>query len=114
MTSHSVSTQFGSRVAAAKDLQMTIWALEGEIGTPLGTDPATYYSGIVKTALSTKPWEEIQSTNANGAYGVKALNLSNLNGRAQDQLFVTTPIPSSVWLLGSALFGFVGIRRRMN
>jgi hypothetical protein len=93
---------------------MTIWALEGETGTPLGIYPKTYYGKIVKAAFSTKTWEEIQSTNANGAYGVKALNLSNLNGRAQDQLFITTPIPSTFWLLGSALVAFVGIRRRMS
>jgi hypothetical protein len=86
--------------ANATNLQLAIWTLEGEWSTPLTGDALTLYNQAV--------------ANANGTlYNILVMNLVDLNGgRAQDMLIQGTPIPAAVWLLGSALLGLVGIRRR--
>ena len=56
---------------------------------------------------------------ANGAFGVRALNLYE-DGHAGDPLYlrqdmlVVVPIPAAAWLLGSGLLGLVVIRRRIK
>ncbi len=49
-----------------------------------------------------------------GAYNVMALNLTDDAGNPfQDQL-VVVPIPSAIWLLGTAIMGLIGVRRRFT
>jgi hypothetical protein len=97
----------GDRTTQAGLLQNAIWYLEGEIGDQ-ALNP--YFTMLAGEGI-TDPF-----ANANGAYGVRALNLTDSSGnRAQDQLVkVNTPVPPTIWLLGSGLVGLVGLRRRFK
>lgn len=102
---------FGAgRLANAGDLQNAIWYLEDEGGQLNG------YVTLVETVLG-KTEAQIKA-DANGAYGVVALNLFDVNGkRAQDQLGIAynlppaVPEPSTVILLAAGL-GALGLFRR--
>jgi|WetSurMetagenome_2_1015567.scaffolds.fasta_scaffold623626_2 hypothetical protein len=50
---------------------------------------------------------------ANGAYGIYALNLYNDDGSfAQDVLILQTPEPMTMILFGLGLIGLAGLRRK--
>jgi hypothetical protein len=72
------------RLANAGELQNAIWFLEGEGGQNNG------YVALAESALGTD-LAGIEA-DANGAYGVVALNLFSNGGLAQDQLAVV-PVP---------------------
>ena len=81
------------RTTQAGLLQNAIWYLEGEVGNQASNPYFTMLAGVGIT----NPF-----ANANGAYGVRALNLTDSSGNiAQDQLVkVNAPVPPTVWLLG--------------
>jgi len=92
----------GLRNADAGQFQIALWALENEVAAPTNN----IYLNLVTTTLHTNVYAD-----ANGAYGIKAINVFQNGVACQDQL-VKTPIPSAVWLLGSGLVGLIGIRRK--
>jgi hypothetical protein len=102
------------RLKDANALQQTIWYLEDEISWSAFTADHKFYNAAVANITG-----DVKA-NANGAYGVKVLNLyttynsktDTLSGLSQDQLIVT-PIPSALLLLGPALIGLVGFRKRI-
>ncbi len=104
---YAYSGTVDQRKASADALQKAIWALEGETG---GDTSSIYY------VLAVSIFGAAVGDDANGAYGVYALNLyTSSGGLAQDALVYTgVPIPPSAWLLGSGLLGLLGVRRRMT
>ena len=93
--------------STAGALQNAIWMLEGEIAW----NPSNMFISYLSTTLG---WtEDYMKSDANGAYGVMALNLWGSPERHQDQL-VLVPIPAAVWLFGSGLVGMVAVRRRLQ
>jgi hypothetical protein len=108
---YSISAE---RLKDANALQQTIWYLEDEISWSAFTADHKFYNAAVANITGNV------KADANGAYGVKVLNLYTtynsktgvLSGLSQDQLIVT-PIPSALLLLGPALIGLVGFRKRI-
>lgn len=102
---------FNYSQSACGYLQNAIWHLEGE---------GKASNWLVDFAKQNNAnW----SADANGAFGVKALNLTftqNIGthaagSRAQDQLYYTVPDQgASVVLLGLSLIGFVALRRKFR
>jgi len=90
------------RLNDAAALQNAIWFLEGEggVNNAYVALAAAQFGSLANALLD-----------ANGLFGVKALNLTDSNGRVQDML-VVVPIPGAVWLLGSGLLGLLGFKRK--
>jgi hypothetical protein len=85
--------------ATAGQLQNAIWWLEGEITADQSANPFI-------TQIPNAAWRAYNSgTDANGAFGVVALNLTYPNGgRAQDQLaLVPVPVPEPTTIIAGAL-----------
>lgn len=105
------------------ELQNAFWMLEGEL--LYGQQGFSYnnkYIKAVEAALGTYNLQEIQETDADGAYGVVVLNLYDCHGNyCQDQLGLvtkcTTAVPEPSTLISGALlvlpFGF-GIYRSVR
>lgn len=101
-------TPGSNRVTSATRLQEAIWYLEGEITSYSGTNV------FVNKVISEYGSLAAAQANANGAFHVAALNLSNPSGgRAQDQL-VIAPEPASLLLLGIGLLGAASLRRKFR
>ena len=88
------------------DLQQAIWFLEGEGGT-------NNYLVAAAQAHEGVNWNK----DNNGAYGVYAVNINYLNGgNSQDQLYFKR-VPEgglTVLMLGGALLGLFGLRRKFG
>jgi len=95
------------RKASAFDLQYALWWLEDEKA----------YDGsniFIQAAIAMFGDEATAKADSLGAYNVMALNLTDDAGNPfQDQL-VVVPIPSAIWLLGTAIMGLIGVRRRFT
>jgi hypothetical protein len=99
------------RAASAADLQNAIWYLENEITLTGAQIAANAYLTLVSGTFGGLPAAE---ANANGAYGVGALNLFDAAGnRAQDQL-VLPDGGYTVILLGMVLGGFGVFSRKLR
>ncbi len=96
------------RKASASILQYAIWMLE---------DEKAYNASNIYIQAAIAMFGDLATAKADseGAYNVKVLNLTDVTNGAlrQDQL-VVVPIPSAVWLFGTALMGLVGVRRRFT
>lgn len=100
------------RKGAAGLLQEAIWYLEGEVsgftlldGDDAGTNP------FVTLAMNALPATYLND--ANGAYGVMVMNMTNTSGRDRQDFLVVVPEPSTY--LAGALLGLpfvVGAIRR--
>jgi len=93
-------TYGAGRVASATDLQQTIWWLEDE---PVGAvDPGN--SNVFRNAVLAEFGSAANAeANANGAYGVEALNVGG-PGAIQDQLvIVPEPTAAALLIAGSML-----------
>jgi hypothetical protein len=87
-----------NRLANAGEVQNAIWFLEGEGGQNNG------YVALAETALGNLTLAQVEA-DANGAYGVVALNLFSNGGLAQDQLAIVPepapePTTTGCFLLG--------------
>ena len=85
--------------ATAGQLQNAIWWLEGEITADQSANPFI-------TQIPDAAWRNYNSTiDANGAFGVVALNLTYRDGRvAQDQLaIVPVPVPEPTTIIAGVL-----------
>jgi hypothetical protein len=91
--------------SSADVLQKAIWGLEDETTDPVGN---VYYDLVVTMYGSGVTGAE---RDANGAFGVMALNLYDSNGGLAQDVLTVVPIPPAVFLLGSGFLGLVGIRR---
>jgi len=95
------------RKASAFDLQYAIWWLEDE----KAYNPANIY---IQAAIAMFGDAATAKADSLGAYNVMVLNLTDDAGNLfQDQL-VVVPIPSAIWLLGTAIMGLIGVRRRFT
>lgn len=95
------------RKASAFDLQNAIWMLE---------DEKAYNANnfFIQAAITMFGGAAAAKADSNGAFNVMVLNLTDDAGKQfQDQL-VVVPIPSAIWLLGTAIMGLVGVRRRFT
>lgn len=102
----------GSRMASAQALQEAIWYLEGEISI---SKPLTN-TFLAMVIAKFGDLDAAKTNNSNGGYGVKVLNLTTTTpdgSLAQDQL-VYVPEPTTLLLLGVALAGFAGLRRKFQ
>lgn len=105
----------GSRTASAKNLQMMIWALEGEGGYTIASQSTSSFTNPFYTFLMnnfstvTDSWDD----DSGGAYGVQVMTLGE-PGQYQDML-VMTPVPEPSTVMAGALlllpFGISAIRR---
>jgi hypothetical protein len=102
-----------ARKVSAAALQQTIWWLEGEQAS---LDASNIFKIYILSKYNT---EAAAKADNNGQIPVMALNLwadghpGDPNFLRQDQL-VVTPIPASIWLIGTGLLGLIGIRRRFT
>ncbi|MEN6438152.1 MAG: PEP-CTERM sorting domain-containing protein [Syntrophobacter sp.] len=100
-----VTNQLGTLAITSSTLagqfQEAIWYLENEITSITPGNP--YYDLATKVAN--------YSSNANGAYGVYVLNLTDASGKHQDQL-VCVPESSTLLLLGAGLLFVAAYRKR--
>ncbi|MEN6350194.1 MAG: VPLPA-CTERM sorting domain-containing protein [Syntrophomonas sp.] len=96
------------RKASAFDLQYAIWWLEDE----KAYDASNIF---IQAAIAMFSDAATAKADSNGAYNVMALNLTDVatGDLRQDQL-VVVPIPSAIWLLGTAFMGLIGVRRRFT
>jgi len=95
------------RKASAFDLQYALWWLEDE----KAYDASNIF---IQAAIAMFSDEATAKADSLGAYNVMALNLTDDAGNLfQDQL-VVVPIPSAIWLLGTAIMGLIGVRRRFT
>jgi len=100
-------------------LQLAFWYFEGEIGNAPGLLNTPVNSGNNKfVALALNPLNLSNPLDdANGAFGVRVLNLTTSNGvNKQSQLYLTG-VPDSgatLGLLALTLVGLVCIRRKMR
>ncbi len=105
----------GNRLANAGELQNAIWYLEDEGGQNNG------YVALAETALGGITDTQVKA-DSNGAYGVVALDLFNMDGSlAQDQLamvsvsYTVIPEPSTVALIALGVGALrLALRRRLS
>jgi hypothetical protein len=126
LSGYSYATTGSSRVASALDLQLAFWYLEDETGTsPAYTTFAVDHPGFnpstnafITAALTQFGGLAGARADANGMFGVSVLNLTSNEGQTnnQSQLYLN-PVPDSgatVALLGLAMIGLVGFRRKVS
>jgi len=96
------------RAASAAALQNTIWWLEQE-----AADPGA--GNVFRTAVLAQFGNSAAAAMAdnNGAYAVQVLNLTTLAGGLAQDMLIVTPIPGALILLGPALLGLAGFRKRI-
>lgn len=99
------------------NLQNAIWWLEGELGVTQNNLTYAYASNpfliAAKSALAPLGTFADLQANANGAYGVYAMNMYNANGtKAQDQLIVVPDGGMTLAMLGMACASFGLLRRK--
>jgi hypothetical protein len=100
-----------ARKSSAAELQNAIWFLEGEGG--LNNSYVALVTGILGAQVT---------NDANGAYGVKALNLTNAiscgggtkGGNCQSQLYYVPDGGVTLMMLGGALVGIGALRRKFR
>lgn len=90
LTGYYYNTTLAARQTSSRLLQEAIWGLEGE-RTWNASNPFL----VLVTSLSLFGSQAGAAADANGAYGVAALNLYTASGGAQDQL-VIVPEPTTV------------------
>lgn len=97
-------------------LQLAFWFFEDETSGISGYGP-TYGSGdgnaFLDAAVAFFGSEAAAKADANGAYGVQVLNLTDKNGQnKQSQLYISVPdAGSTLALLGIGIAALVGIQR---
>jgi hypothetical protein len=100
------------RQASALELQKAIWYLENE--TPEGALSANYQTLLTNHFLTSD--ESVWRAAANGAYGVKVMNVWDkgfvgVQGHQHQDLLVCVPAPGAI-MLASMGMGLVGLLRR--
>jgi len=106
----------GGRQASNNDLQLAIWFFEDETASISGYGSYGTGSGnsFLNAAVAQFGSVAGAKANANGSFGVSVLNITGVNGtHKQSQLYVSVPDSgATVVLLGLALAGLVGMKRR--
>jgi hypothetical protein len=119
----STSAQQTARESSARDLQLTIWYLEGENNT---ADPGTFDQllkdafGSVDNARTDGFISSVFGTVNAASFGVAAINLGDNDFQNQDQLIYSgggySPVPdggTTLMLLGIGLGGVSLMRRKL-
>lgn len=104
------------RKTSNNQLQLAFWYFENEIGAIPGYSGYNWSSNPFIT-LANYQFGSSAFDNADGAFGVKVLNLTSNNGtHAQSQLYASAPLNvpdtgATVVLFGLTLAGLVGFKR---
>jgi len=108
-----------TRTADNTLLQLAFWYFEDEIGNGPGLLNTTVNIGNNKfVALALNPLNLSNPLgDANGAFGVRVLNLTDNSGNQKQSQLYLSKVPDSgatLGLLGLALIGLVGVRRKLR
>ncbi len=99
------AAEIAARKASATDLQNAFWILEEEQAA--GANP---FIALAAAALNTN-LAGLQA-DANGAYGVKAINLFTANGEYRQDILVLPDGGTTLVMLGGGVLGLALLRRR--
>lgn len=100
----------GGTVKSANALQWAIWSFQGQWSLPAIDAPTTAlansFMALANTAVGNNTWD--------GFGSVRMMNLVDADNRnVQDQLTtVNVPEPAAMLLIGAAVAGIAGLRRR--